>query len=71
MSSTCENCGGEGLVHQGESIKFTCSVCSGTGKSVDGSEEEHHEDVVAPEEVKSEAEESFLDGASEDSSEAV
>lgn len=30
----CETCGGEGLISQGESIKFTCSTCSGTGKSV-------------------------------------
>lgn len=27
----CKNCV-EGLVHQGESIKTTCTVCNGTGK---------------------------------------
>jgi len=31
----CENCGGEGLVHQGESIKKVCESCAGTGKSID------------------------------------
>ncbi len=31
----CGNCGGEGLIHQGESIKFTCSVCMGSGKAVE------------------------------------
>ena len=35
MENKCEVCKGEGLVHQGESIKKTCDVCKGTGKSVE------------------------------------
>lgn len=31
----CENCGGDGLISQGDSIKFTCSVCMGSGKAVE------------------------------------
>lgn len=60
----CENCGGEGLIHQGESIKFTCSQCGGTGKSgevVMASEET----VISSEPVIEEVDESFLDAASE------
>ncbi len=48
MENKCENCGGEGLIHQGESIKFTCNVCSGTGKA-DGAE------TVVPSEEQVEA----------------
>lgn len=27
----CSKCLGEGLVHQGESIKYTCEDCKGAG----------------------------------------
>lgn len=47
----CKNCGGDGLIHQGESIKFTCSACMGTGKTVE---------VIVSEEVKAPVEDSFL-----------
>ena len=56
----CENCGGEGLIHQGDSIKFTCSVCNGTGKVEDMGVLEEAPVVVE--------DESFLVDSSEDSS---
>ncbi len=69
----CKNCGGEGLIHQGESIKFTCASCSGTGKS---SEPVMVAEEISPAEVQPEPvvveevvpeEESFLEAASEGS----
>ncbi len=44
----CINCGGEGLIHQGESIKFTCSVCTGTGKGVKIEEERDIPEATNP-----------------------
>jgi DnaJ-class molecular chaperone len=60
----CENCGGEGLILQGESIKFTCSPCAGTGKAI-SSEVSASEEPEQPEPAEAEAEESFLGEASD------
>lgn len=49
----CETCGGEGLISQGESIKFTCSACSGTGKAVEA--------IMAGEDTSSLPEEPVID----------
>ncbi len=54
----CKTCAGEGLIHQGESIKFTCSACMGTGKVVDYG-------VVSGTDETPVVEESFLGEASE------
>lgn len=69
MSSICEACNGEGIVGNGERPTdkvgrlTTCSVCAGTGKSVDG-----EVTSSAPEEVvEPSSDESFLVEPSEDS----
>lgn len=63
IENKCENCGGDGLINQGDSIKFTCAVCMGTGKSVEVFMEEERDlpEVTNP---LPEEESSFLGGAS-------
>lgn len=56
----CEACGGEGLVHQGESIHKTCAVCNGTGKASSPEAE-----VSAPAEVEAAPAENFSNESEE------
>ena len=62
----CENCKGEGLVHQGESIHKVCGVCLGTGK---GEEVSSPVSASEPAELVAEpsgSDESFLGEAGEE-----
>ena len=66
----CDKCGGEGLIHQGESIHHVCSKCTGTGKvgelSNVTSSTKMEENIPAP----APTEESFLENSGEASAPA-